>query len=153
MLNNMALARYSTTGSEFKRHLKRCFYLLISSLILIQLIGCTKPHVVRHEVIDALVIRNLTDSPLTDIKLKVTANGTVVGTNMILPQQEYSIGFQANENERAAATLTWTLRNNTYQSAINTIIPEGLEPGVLSRVVIRIKDNGALLSVIEPYAK
>ena len=114
--------------------------------------ACATPKVVTHEVIDALVIRNLTDTPLTDVKLKVTATGTIVGTNRILPQQEYSVGFQANENERAAATLTWTQGDATYQSAINTLVPDDIPPGTLSRVIIRIKEKGALLSVIEPYS-
>ena len=104
----------------------------------------------NREIINALVIKNETSETLLDVTLRVQGKSRIVTTNMVLPQQEYSLGFQASRNERDDATLTWTHRDQTYTRDINTYIPKDIVKSVASRVVIRIGNNGRLSSSIEP---
>jgi len=104
----------------------------------------------ENELLNELIIRNDTNSVLKDVTLRVPAKNIIVSTNLILPHREYSLGFQARENKRDAATLSWTYQGINYVRDIESVVSKYIDNTIAARVVITISANGQLQSSIVP---
>lgn len=123
--------------------------LIVTSALFLS--GCAKTQGTHREVVDRLVIRNMTNAPLTDLALRVPEKEVLVAANMILPYREYILGFPPRKNARVHAILSWKHRGKVYKRDLETFIPDDLDKQKFSRFVILVGNDGALHSEIETY--
>lgn len=129
--------------------LKALEFLWVIVVAVAMVSGCSTLSLNQREVIDTLVIHNMTSADAENVVLHVSGTQRSVGTSRILPFRSYTLGFPAVRNERAAATLSWTHRNQEHTRVINTIVPPDIATEKPLRVVIRIENGGGLSSRIE----
>lgn len=114
------------------------------------LLGCGNK-VNNNHYIDTLIIRNTTNSFISNIALKVTRDGRQISvtTNKITAHSQFSIGFQPQENKKSPAILVWTQDGINYEQDISTYIQHENGINKFSKLVILICNKGLIQDTIE----
>jgi len=131
--------------------LKTMFRFCTGPAILALVVGCAGMSTGHNEFINELVIRNETNQALEDVTLRVPTKNIIVSTNLILPQRDYSMGFQALENERNPAILSWIVNGIQHEQDIKSKISKDIDISKSAMVVISIHADGSIQSSIVPH--
>jgi len=123
----------------------------IGAVTLSILTSCAGMNSGHNEFINELVIRNETSQVLEEVTLRVPTQHIIVSTNLILPHRDYSMGFQAVENERHPATLSWVANGVNHEEDIKSKISKDIDLSKAAVVVISIFADGSIQSTIVPH--
>ena len=124
--------------------------LLFLSVIFI-ITGCSTTLMkVRNITVDGLVFQNLTDKPVSDMRIWVQKTKTFAVCSYMPPKGQCSTTFPVRQYKGNSVTVTWKQNEKSWSKKDFYVdAPINLNWGAPAKAIINIKEGGELTATLK----
>lgn len=120
-------------------------------ITLIILTSCSTTLIkVRNITVDGLVFQNLTDMPVSDMRIWVQKTKAFAVCSYMPPRGQCSTTFPVRHYKGNSVTVSWKQSEESWSKKDFTVeAPMSLNWGAPAKIIINIKDGGALIAALK----